>query len=110
MAGKKKTSEPAEKKDVPKFYQHLTIEQKRKLREQLEAVVDNKKKQLELFENNFIRPIKEQIRLAEKVRKNEISIQQYVKLNEKWSVWLQTFMGKVAEGMNNGQEKSNDED
>ena len=103
----KKAEKETEKK-VPKFYQHLTIEQKRKLRGQLEAVVENKKKQLELFENNFIRPIKEQIRLAEKVRKNEVSIQQYVQLNEKWSKWLQTFMGKVAEGMKDEKGKSED--
>lgn len=94
-----------EKKKTPKFYQNLTIEQKKKLRGQLEAVVENKKKQLELFENNFIRPLKEQIRLAEKVRKNEVSLQQYVALNEKWSKWLQTFMGRVAEGMKENEQK-----
>lgn len=106
MKEAKKTSKPAEKTELPKFYSHLTMEQKRKLRTQLEAVSDNKKKQLELFEKNFIKPLKEQIALVEKVKKSEISLQYYVQANARWSDWLQSFMGKVAEGMKDGKGKS----
>jgi len=104
------TKEKTEEKKTPKFYSHLTMAQKKKLRGQLDAVVENKKQQLELFEKNFIRPLKEQIRLAEKVKKNEVSLQQYVKLNAKWSDWLTQFMGSVAKGMKNEQDESKKSD
>lgn len=104
MVTKKTSKKPATK--TPKFYSHLSMEEKRKLRKQLEAVSENKKRQLELFEKNFIRPIKEQIALVEKVKKNEVSIQYYVEANGKWSDWLQSFMGKVSEGIKNAKGKS----
>ena len=91
---------------LPKFYSHLTMKEKKKLREQLDAVVENKKRQLELFEKNFIKPLKEQIALVEKVKKSEISLQYYVQANGKWSDWLKAFMGKVSEGMKDEQGKS----
>lgn len=96
-----------EKKEqaLPKFYSHLTMAQKKKLRTQLDAVSENKKRQLELFEKNFIKPLKEQIALVEKVKKSEISIQYYVQANTKWSEWLHKFMKNVVGGMNDEQGK-----
>lgn len=101
-----KTSKPAEKK-TPKFYSHLSVEEKRKLRKQLESVVENKKNQLKIFEDNFIKPIKHQIALVEKVKKSEISLQHYIQSNEKWSKWLMEFMSNVSKGMQDEQTKDN---
>ena len=104
MTTEKTSNKPATK--TPKFYSHLSMEEKRKLRKQLDDISDNKKRQLELFEKNFIKPIKEQIALVDKVKKSEVSLQYYVEANGKWSDWLQSFMGKVSEGMKNGKGKS----
>jgi hypothetical protein len=100
----KKTSEPATK-PTPKFYSHLTIEQKRKLREQLDNVIVNKKKQLELFDKNFCEPIRTQIRLVDDVKKSQISIQHYVEVNEKWGNWIKEFMAYVGKAMDNEKDK-----
>lgn len=78
-----------------KFYSQLSVEEKRELRKKLERVCELKKQQLEIFERNFIKPLKEQVKLAEQVRKSEISIEQYLKLNKKWSEWLLQVLNKV---------------
>lgn len=97
--------EKKKEQKIPKFYSHLTMEQKRKFRGQLEAIIENKKKQLAIFEDNFIKPIKEQIALADRVKKNDISIEYYAILNAKWTDWLQKFMGKVSDGIKNEKGK-----
>lgn len=78
-----------------KFYSDLSILEKRKLRKLLDDICENKKQQLEIFERLFIKQIKEQINLVEKVKKNEISLRRYVELNGKWSDWLESFMSEV---------------
>jgi len=86
-----------------KFYANFSIKEKRELREKLEHICELKKRQIELFEKNFIKPLKEQIQLTEKVKKNEISIERYLKLNMKWSEWLLTVLNGLKEGFAHGK-------
>jgi len=84
-----------DKPKYKKYYKDLTVEQKRNLRAMLENTVELKKKQIGIFEKNLINPIKEQIKLVEQVKKNEIPIQHFIKRNKEWSEWLIKFMSGV---------------
>lgn len=75
----------------------MTIEQKRKLREQIDKIVNLRKEQLVLIEKSLIKPIKRQIELAELVKKNKVSIQHYVKDIEIWNAWITEFFETVAD-------------
>lgn len=91
-----------DKPKYKKYYKDLTVEQKRKLRSHLEHTVELKKKQLDIFEKNFIKPIKEQIKLVEQVKKNEIPFEHYIRRNQEWSKWLIKFMSGVSKGIEMG--------
>lgn len=65
-----------------KFYKDLTTEQKRKLRGQLDELSQHRLKQIEIIEKGLIKPLKDCNKLAEQVRKNMISLERYVEVNE----------------------------
>ena len=85
-----------------KFYNDLTMAQRKVLRAQLDKVVVLKKQQLDLFEKAFIKPLRKQILLAHEVRTNEVSLEHFLKESERWSKWLKTMMRTVE--VENGQE------
>ena len=74
---------------MDKFYQHLTFEQKRKLRKLLDDVRQLRKEQLEVMEKAFIEPLKQQMYLIDKVKHNEISLKKYVEHSHKYAEWLE---------------------
>jgi len=66
-----------------KFYKDLTIEKRRKLRGQLEQLTEHRKKQIEIIENGLIKPLKDCNNLVEQVKKNMVSIERYIEINER---------------------------
>lgn len=80
-----------------KMYGQMTTAEKRKLREILDSVDEKRKQQIAVYEKNFIQPLKQLIELSKKVRKNEISLDQYVHASNKWhehmEQWKVLFKG-----------------
>ena len=81
-----------------KFYNQLTMEQKRKLRTELDKVKSLRKKQVDIFDRTLIQPIKNQINNIDRVRHNDLSINNYIKHTEKFNTymnkWFRTFGGE----------------
>lgn len=74
-------------------YNDLTMEKRKDLREKLELVVLNRKKQIEIFDTALLKPLRKHIDLARKVRANEITIEQYLKHTSNWNEYIITLLG-----------------
>jgi len=84
-----------------KFWDRLTLAQKKKLRPMLDDLQANRKAQIALFEKNLIEPLRKQIYLVDDVKKSMVPINRLVKENERLSKWITAFLGnagKIATG------------
>ncbi len=78
------------------FYNQLTAEKKRKIREQLEIAREKRLKQLEILERTLIKPIKQQIEFINKVKKSEIPIEHYLKYSKKFRNYIEKWFNLMV--------------
>lgn len=87
-----------------KFYSNLKGEEKKKIRDLLLQYIDNRKKQIELMKK-FLEPYERGMNGAKAVLKNEMSFEQFSKINKETSKFTKK-MGELMEE-NDGQGCSN---
>jgi DsbC/DsbD-like thiol-disulfide interchange protein len=88
-----------------KFYQRLTMEQKRKVRKNVEEIAKNRKEQIKLFEAGLMQPLRNTIKAGEDVKKNLISLEQYVRINEAAQKQMYGFFAKGTVTYGNKKQK-----
>jgi hypothetical protein len=80
------------------FYRSVEPSKRKELRLHIEKVIKLRKEQREIFERTLIAPLTNNIRTAEKVLRNEIPIEHYVKDTQGLDIYLKKWFGVMKHG------------
>ena len=68
--------------------------EKKVLKKMIDGIIENRKKQLDLFERNITEQIRTVIKIAEETKKGKYPIEYMIKVNETCSNYLRDFLEK----------------
>jgi hypothetical protein len=72
-------------------------EKKKQVRAAILKSIENRKKQVAFFEQHFIKPQKDVLKMGDKVLRNELPIEFYIKQNESLSQYINKLLGGYKE-------------
>ncbi len=75
------------------FYGDLSVEKKKTIRNGFAMINQSRDKQIALFQTCIIDKLKRLKNMENGVKRNEISIEHYIKSHEQYSKWLRKFLG-----------------